>query len=150
MKQVTLMQILLMIITLKFFEYEGKLLGNKEAQPNPNHANGNSKNTTFVVLLKYLSNFWRPIEIPLINWRVELKLKWTKYFVLFVGGNDNFINDNNNTNNIFTIKDTQLYVPVVTLSAGDNQKFSKLLSKGFERSVYWNKHEKKDENKNMN
>ena len=52
-------------------------------------------------------------------------------------GNDN--NDNNNASNInFTIKDTKLYVPVVSLSAIDNQKLSKLLSKGFERSVYWN------------
>ena len=52
-------------------------------------------------------------------------------------GNDN--NDNNNASNInFTIKDTKLYVPVVTLSAIDNQKLSKRLSKGFERSVYWN------------
>ena len=41
-------------------------------------------------------------------------------------------------NNIFTIKDTKLYVPVETLSARDNQKLAKILSKGFERSVYWN------------
>ena len=48
-------------------------------------------------------------------------------------------NANANSNNvIFTIKDIKLYVPVVTLSANDNQKLSKLLSKGFERSVYWN------------
>ena len=55
-------------------------------------------------------------------------------------GADN-LNDNNNANNIiFTIKDTKLYVPIVTLSARNNQKLSKLLSKGFERSVYWNEH----------
>ena len=46
-------------------------------------------------------------------------------------------NANANSNIIFTIKDTQLYVPVVTLSAKDNQKLSKLLSEEFERSVYW-------------
>ena len=45
-------------------------------------------------------------------------------------------NANANSNIIFTIKDTQLYVPVVTLSAKDNQKLSKLLSEEFERSVY--------------
>ena len=44
---------------------------------------------------------------------------------------------NNDSNNIiFIFKETKLYVPVVTLSAGDNQKLSKLISKGFERSVY--------------
>ena len=64
--------------------------------------------------------------------KVELKLKWTKYYVLVAAGNENY----NNNNNILTIKDTRVYVPVVTLSARDNQKLSKLLSKGFERSVY--------------
>ena len=47
---------------------------------------------------------------------------------------------------IFTIKDTKLYVPVVTLSSKDNQKLSKLLSKGYER--YWNEHKIKSESKN--
>ena len=43
-------------------------------------------------------------------------------------------NDNCNSNNIiFNINDTKFYVPVVTLSENDNQKLSKLLSKGFER-----------------
>ena len=72
--------------------------------------------------------------MPLINCKVELKLKWTKYCVLSAASNENDINVNNNANNIiFTIKDTKLYVPVVTLSARNNQKLSKLLSKGFER-----------------
>ena len=54
-----------------------------------------------------------------------------------VAGNENYINNNDDANNIiFTIKDTRLYVPVVILSARDNQKLSKLLSKGFERSIY--------------
>ena len=57
-------------------------------------------------------------------------------------------NANDNDNKIiFTIKDTKLYVPVITLSARNNQKLSRLLSKGFERSVYWNEY-KKSENKN--
>ena len=64
--------------------------------------------------LKYLSSFWRSLEKPLINFKVELKLKWTKYYVLSAAGADN-INDNVNGNNIiFPIKDTQSYVPVVT------------------------------------
>ena len=56
--------------------------------------------------------------------------------VLSAAGADNENADSNNI--IFTIKDTKLYVSVVTLSAKDNQKLSKLLSKGFERSVCWN------------
>ena len=54
--------------------------------------------------------------------------------------------DSNNI--IFTIKDTKLCVPIVTLSARNNQKLSKFLSKGYERTVYWNGYKTKDENKN--
>ena len=57
--------------------------------------------------------------MPLFNCKVELKIKWTKYCVLSAGGADN-VNGNANDIIIFTIKDTILYVPVVTLSARDN------------------------------
>ena len=56
-------------------------------------------------------------------------------------------NANANSNITFTIKDLLLYVPVITSSAKDNQKLSKLLSKGFERSIYWNENKTKSENK---
>ena len=47
-----------------------------------------------------------------------MKLKWTNNYVLSAIGADNF-NDNNNANNIiFTIKDTKLYVPLVIVSTG--------------------------------
>ena len=97
----------------KSFKYKTKLLGNTEAQPAPNNANGILKNTAIAVQLKYLSNFWRSLEMSLINCKVELKLKWKKYCVLSANGNDN-VNDNDNANIIFTIKDTKLYVLVVT------------------------------------
>ena len=67
-----------------------------------------------------------------------------KVFCLSAAGNDN---DNDN-NIISTIKDTKIYVPVVTLSARKNQKLSKLLSKEFERSAYWHEYKTKGENKN--
>ena len=58
--------------------------------------------------------------MPLINCKTELKLKQTKYRVLSAADNDN---TNANPNNIISaIKGTKLYVPVVTLSAKDNQK----------------------------
>ena len=79
--------------------------------------------------------------MPLINWKVKLNLTLTKHCILATCGNDN---DNVNSNNIiFTIKYTKLYVLVVTLSAKDNQKLSKLLGKGFERSVCWNEYKTK-------
>ena len=45
------------------------------------------------------------------------------------------------------MNDTKLYVPTVTLLEKDNQELSKLLSKGFERSVYWTEYKTKKENK---
>ena len=69
--------------------------------------------------------------MSLINCKVELKLKWTMYCASSAAGNDN--TNANPDNIIFTIIDTELYVPVVTLSAKDYQQLSKLLSKGFER-----------------
>ena len=77
----------------------------------------------------------------LINCKVELKLIWKKYCVLSSNGNDDTDADPNNI--IVTIKDTKLYVPVVTLSAKDIEKLSKLFSSGFERSVYWNEYKTK-------
>ena len=47
----------------------------------------------------------------------------------------------------FTIKDTKLRVPVVTLIAKNNRKLLKHLSKIFERSVYWNEYKTKRDNK---
>ena len=99
------------------------------------------------MLLKYLSNFWRSLEMTFNDSKIELKLKQKKYYVLSTARNDN---DNTYDNNIvFNIKDTKSYVPVLTLSRKDNQKLSKHLSKGFEISVYWNEFKTKCENENM-
>ena len=58
--------------------------------------------------------------MPLTNCKVELKLRWMKHCVLAEAGIEN---DNVNSNDtVFTIKDTKVYVPVVTLSAKYNQK----------------------------
>ena len=56
-----------------------------------------------------------------------------KVLLFSLAGNENNIKEDANANNIiFTIKDIKLYVPIVTLSAKENQKLWKLLSKGFE------------------
>ena len=84
--------------------------------------------------------------MPLIDCKIELRLKWTKYCVLSAAGADNV---NTNSNGIIQIiKDTILYVPIVTLSTKDNRKLSKVLSKELERSVYWNEYKTKNENEN--
>ena len=81
----------------------------------------------------------------LINSKIDLKLTRTKYSIFSANENDNS-NDNGN-NIIFAIKDTKLSVLVVTLSAKDNQKILKDLSKKFEKSVYWNEYKTIGENK---
>ena len=88
----------------KSFKYKSKLLGNTEAD----HKIEILKNATIAVPLKYLSNFRISFEMPLINCKVELKLKWTKYCVFSVAGNENEVNNNNANNIIFTIKDINL------------------------------------------
>ena len=85
---------------LKSFKDKTKLIGSTAA------ANGTVENATIAVPLRYLSNFWWSNEISLINSKVEWKLKWTKHWVLAIGGNDN--DDANSNNIIFTIKDTKL------------------------------------------
>ena len=139
------MQIVQTLTILNLSSISLKLLGNTVAQSAANAANGILRNTTIAVPLKYLSNFWRSLKIPLLNCKVELKLRWTKYCVFSVAGTDN-VNGNDYDNIILTIKDTKLYVSVLTLSARCNQKLSKLLSKGFERSVYWNEYKTKSDN----
>ena len=94
-------------------------------------------------------NYYETLKLMEImdSYKIELKLKLTKYCVLSAAGAGN--NDPTNSNSIiFTTKETKLYVPVVILSAKDNQKLPKRISKGFERSVYWNKYKTKRENKN--
>ena len=81
----------------------------------------------------------------LINCKIDLKLTPTKYSIFSANENDNS-NDNGN-NIIFAIKDTKLSVLVVTLSAKDNQKILKDLSKKFEKSVYWSEYKTIGENK---
>ena len=97
----------------KSFSYEAKLLVNTATD----RLNGTLRNTTIAVPLKYLSNFWRTLEMPLINCNVELKLKWRKHCVLAAACGDNA---NANPNKvIFTIKDKKSYVPAVILLARD-------------------------------
>ena len=74
--------------------------------------NGNTKDVEITVPLKYLSNFWRALEIPLINCEVNLFLTWSSTCVII-----NFTGAERST-----ITDTKCCVPVVTLSTQDNGK----------------------------
>ena len=90
--------------------------------------------------MKYLSNFWRSLEMPLINCKVELSSKWIENCVLTtteIGANADVTGADSAT---LEVPDAKLYVPVVTLSAQDNVKLVKHLNEQFKRLVYWNKY----------
>ena len=78
--------------------------------------NGGTKDVEIMVPLKYLSNFWRTLEMSLINCEVNLILPWSSTCVLIATSIPN-------QNATFSITDTKLYVPVVTLSTQENTKF---------------------------
>ena len=85
--------------------------------------------------LIYLSNFWRTLEIPLINCEINLILSCSENCSLATG----------TANQVWTFKitDTRLYVPVVTLSAQGNEKLFKQLKSGFKRTINWNRYQSK-------
>ena len=71
----------------KSLKYKVKLIGNAAIDG----ANGILKNETIAVSLKCFTNFWWSLEMPLINYKLKLKLKKTKYYVLSVNGNEMII-----------------------------------------------------------
>ena len=97
------------------------------------------KNLEIIVPLKHLSSFWRTLDMPLITCKINLILTWSENCVL-TDIITQAANPNADSaipaiqapkNAIFKIKDAKLYVPVVTLSAQDDNKFLEQLKSGF-------------------
>ena len=91
-----------------------------------------TKNVEIMVPIKYLSNFWGTLEIPLINCKINLILTWSEKCVIVS-------KDVQNESARFAITDIKLYVPVITLSQQDNAKLLQQLKSGFKRVINWNK-----------
>ena len=125
--------------TTDSFNFKAKITGATE--------NDGTKNVEIMVPLKYLSNFWRTLEMPLINCKVNLILTWSSTCVV-VSTNIAY------QGATFTITDTRLYVPVVTLSTQENAKLLQQLKSGSKRVINWNKYLSKPElvaqNPNLN
>ena len=129
----------------KSFEYKTSVTGktyNIGADEEGYDANKVGKNETEVVIpLKYLRNFWRSLNVPLINCEVELILTCSKNCVL----PDMTVNALANpaiiapTELEFNITDTKVYVPVVSLSKENDIKLLEQLKSGFKRTIKWNK-----------
>ena len=97
--------------------------------------NDNEKDVEIMVPLKYLSNFWRALEIPLVKIEFNLILTWSSTCVITNSGGDG----------TFAITDARLYVPVVTLSTQENAKLLQQLKSGFKRVINWKKYLSKPE-----
>ena len=91
-----------------------------------------------MVPLKYLSNFWRTLEMPLVNCEVELILNWSVNCVIIYADVENQVPT-------FIITETNLHVPVITLSTQDNALLLPQLKSGFKRTISWNKYLAKPE-----
>ena len=94
----------------------------------------NVNNVKLVVPLKYVSNFFRSLEMPLVNCKIDLELTWHK---------DCIISSANAAAGqvvSFMITDTKFYIPVVTFSTKDNNNLTKQLNEGFKRTIFWNQY----------
>ena len=120
------------------FQYKTNIVG--KAPEN----NDSLTNAKVVIPLKYLSNFWKSLNIPLINCEVELILTWSKNWVLADMTTRNAQRDNPAivapSGAKFKITDTKLYVPVLTLSKENDIKLLEQLKSGFKKTTKWSKY----------
>ena len=130
------------ILNSKSFDYKANFIGSVKN-------NDLTKiDVKIVIPLKYLSNFRKSLNIPLIKCEVELILTWFKICVLIdksrrdgnYGANPINRKIANPKNATFQITDTKLYVPVVTLSKENDIKLLEKLKSGLKRTIKWNKY----------
>ena len=97
------------------------------------HVAGKTKDVEIVVPLKYLSNIYKTLETPLINFELSLQLTCAANSAI----------TNSTSEGTFSIIDTKLYIPLVTLLTPDSSKLLVQLKSGFKRIISWNKYQSK-------
>ena len=135
------------VVNSNTFKYKNKITANTynvDAGASGYDVNKNGpQEVELAISLKYLGNFWRALNIPLISCEVSLELKWDKNSVITsleqrdIGGGNG---DNAPTGATLSITDCKLYVPAVTLSKDDEIKLLTNLKSGFNREIIWNKY----------
>ena len=141
----------------KSFDYKAEIVGSLT------DGELEKRDITIAIPLKYLGNFWRSVDIPLISCEIALILSWYKECVLVGKALRNAPNPQPNppiaaiespTSAKFEITDCKLHVPVVILSAENDNKLLEQLKSGFRRSIKWNKYmsqmSNQTKNKNLN
>ena len=145
------------VVSSNSFQYRNKIIGNtynvdstivpaaagaRVANPNYDASNSGEKNVELSIPLKYLDNFWRALNMPLISCEVSLELKWNKNCVITsqqIGVNLDGGNTGAPTDATPAINDCKFYITVVTLSKDDEIKLLTDLKSGFTREIEWNK-----------
>ena len=135
------------VVNSNTLKYKNKIIGNTynvNAGADGYDVNKNgTQEVDLAIPLKYLGNFWRALNIPLISCEVSSELKWDKNCVITsleqrdIGGGNR---DNAPTGATLAINDCKLYVPAVTLSKDDEMKLLTNLKSGFKREIIWNKY----------
>ena len=135
------------VVNSNAFKYKNKIIGNTyNVLINAAGYDGNKEGTQEIELaipLKYLGNFWRALNMPLISCEVSLELRWNKNCVITseelrqVGA---IPRDNTPTGASLAINDCKLYVPVVILSNDDEMKLLTNLKSRLKREIIWNKY----------
>ena len=135
----------------KSFNYKASIIGKLEG-------NKTEKESEIVVPLKYLSTFWRILDIPLIKSEINLILTWSEISVLTSkatrdadpNADPAVVAINNPTNATFKITDVKLYVPVFTLSTENDETLLEQLRTGIKRTIKWNKYRSEMTNQTQN
>ena len=137
------------VVNSSVFEYKNKKTGNTyniAAGAAGHDANKVGKqDVELAIPLRYLGNFWRALNIPLIGCELFLELKWNKNCVITsleqrqVDAGPPVVNGTT-TDATLAINDCKLYVPVVTLSKDVEFKLLTNLKSGFKREIIWNKY----------
>ena len=138
------------VVNPNTFKYKNKIIGNTynlDAGADGYDANKNGTQTIeLAIQLKYLGNFWRPLNILLISCEAPLELKWNKNCVITslkerqVDAGPPPVFDGAPAGASLAINDCKLYIPVVTLSKDDEIKLLTNLKSGFTREIEWNKY----------
>ena len=139
------------VVNSESFKYKNKITGytyNVDADDDDYDVNKNGKQEIELAIpLKYLGNFWRALNIPLVSCEVSLELKWNKNCVITsleeseIDAGPPVVRDNSPTGARLAINDCKLYIPaVVTLSKDDEIKLLTNLKPGFKREIIWNKY----------
>ena len=138
------------IVNSNAFRYKNKIISNTynvAAGAAGYDANKNGTQTIELAIpLKYLGNFWRALNMPLISCEVSLELKWGKNCVIIsleerqVDTGPPVVRDGSPTGATLAINDCKLYIPVVSLSKDDEIKLITNLKSVFTREIEWNKY----------